>query len=65
MEAMRPQRGGNELANRTIGPLFAEHRETGGVYGSESRSRELFTAYATAFTPAKRTVTFRRIPWAY
>jgi hypothetical protein len=47
-----------------IGPLFAEHRETSGVYDSEARSRELFTAYASAFTPVRRSLAFRRIPWA-
>jgi hypothetical protein len=47
-----------------IGPLFAEHLETSGVYGSESRSRELFTAHAAAFTPVRRTLAFRRIRWA-
>ncbi|MCX7030553.1 MAG: hypothetical protein NTU62_10595, partial [Spirochaetes bacterium] len=58
---LRAQQGLDAMA---IGPLFAEHRETRGVYGSEACSRELFTAYATTFTPVRRSLVFHRIPWA-
>jgi hypothetical protein len=45
-----------------IGPAFAEHRDMGGTYGSESRSRDHFTAYFTAFSPFSKAIRFRRVP---
>jgi hypothetical protein len=57
---LRARQGLDAIA---IGPLFAEHHETSGVYGSEACSRELFTAYATAFTPVRKTLAFNRVPW--
>jgi hypothetical protein len=45
----------------SIGPLFAEHRETSGLYGGEERGREPFIACATGFTPVRRRLSFARI----
>lgn len=44
-----------------IGPFFAEHADTGGTYGSEARSPDRFTVYATAFTPCARILSFMRL----
>ncbi len=56
---LRAQRGPDAMA---IGPLFAEHRETRGAYDAENHRRDLFAAYATAFTPVRKTLAFCRIP---
>ncbi len=56
---VRASLGGDALA---IGPAFTAHRDTGGTYGSESRSRDHFSVYFTAFTPFDRVVSIRRIP---
>jgi hypothetical protein len=47
-----------------IGPFFAEHHQTVGPHEVERRGLDMCTALATAFTPVRRSMEFRRIPWA-
>jgi hypothetical protein len=65
-EVILAKQGLVRLRSRTdvlaFGPGFAEHRNVGGTYGSEGRSRDHFTVYFTGFTPLARTLTFRRAP---
>jgi len=56
---VRVRRGTDVLA---FGPAFADHRNIGGTYGSDTRSRDHFTAYCTGFSPLNRTLVFRRAP---
>ena len=56
-------RARQDLDVMAIGPFFAEHHETVGVYDDEGSRRDLFTVYATAFTPVRRSLAFRRVPW--
>lgn len=58
---LRARKGLDAMA---VGPLFAEHRDTVGAYDAEGRGRNLFTVFATAFTPVRKSLAFRRVSWA-